>query len=82
MVSRSSVGFGSTYYNGALDFGVTGTSGIPNRKLYSVAGNMAGTALGSAGQVAMVSAGADLDAAETALFYGHIRTYMTAVGVP
>jgi hypothetical protein len=82
LMSRESGANGWLYLDGVVGLGFTGSSGIPNRKMYSLGGNFNGAAIGSAGRLAMISIGGGLSATDAANLYSHVRTYMTAVGVP
>lgn len=55
---------------------------VLNLNLYTIGTNNNGTPLGSASLTAAVSGGNYLTPTQYANFYTHLRTYMTAVGVP
>lgn len=72
------------YYRNATNFfsGTPLSKPLLNLKFYELGYNNNGTANGSGSQQAMFSVGAHLSSAEWTSFYGRVRTYMTAVGVP
>ncbi len=59
------------------------SSAPPNQNIITLArGQSGGGSYGSSHQLAMASIGSSLSGADVTNFYGRLRTYMTAVGVP
>ncbi len=71
------------YKNGSSILSATSTSiSLLNVEIVVLGLNQNGTIFGGGALVAQASIGAYFTPAEEALFYGDLRTYMTAVGVP
>ena len=83
LLSRTGAAATTLYQNGASFSTPNATSGaLKNLNLYILAANFSGVPAGSPQQLAMVSIGGSLSAANATAFYNRLRTYMTAVGVP
>ncbi len=72
------------YMNGSSIFsdGAQASIAPPSLNIYALGGNNNGTAAGTGQQEAELSLGSNLNSTDAGNFYGDLRTYMTAVGVP
>lgn len=72
------------YGNGVqlLSNGAMNSTALVNQNFYGLAINNVGVALGTGLQFAQISIGSQLSSTEALNFYGRLRVYMTAVGVP
>lgn len=80
--NRSGAAAHQQYRNGSsIGADIKASTALNNLKFYELGINNNGTADGAGNKYAMISIGSSLSAGEVTLFYNHLRTYMTTVGV-